>query len=454
MFITRGKTRSRTLPGPTLHIEENIPIARLRNRFDYTCAGTQITESDGNRWPPPKGETMVDRGSEFYTQKKEFLGRKFPYSVIHVKDGLPPNLTNSGSTIQGSLVANIFPVDPTNVAWESAPLLPLSIQWPPDISSPRNALVVKGAAAVAACSPGNPIAHVATALGEFLQDVPRIPGIALWESRLRALSTVAAGASEFLNVAFGISPTIADMHDFLKAVHTYDKAIDQFQRDAGRLVRRSFHFPKEESVTEEVLSGVLSPAGWVRNRSDPTQVDCFLGALNEGPALPVYETIRRRVTERKVWFDGAFTYHLPRGYDPLDDGDRRRLLAELFGAKPDLNTLWNLAPWSWAVDWFSSAGNNIKNLQNHINYGTVMRYGYLMEETSVTDTYRAGKMLAEPTYTGAVSRPYPAVASVTLRTTTKKRIQANPFGFGLSWEGLSSFQQAIAAALGITRVVK
>jgi hypothetical protein len=36
---------------------------------------------------------------------------------------------------------------------------------------------------------------------------------------------------------------------------------------------------------------------------------------------------------------------------------------------------------------------------------------------------------------------------------TKRRTEANPFGFGVSWKGLSPFQLSIAAALGISRLL-
>lgn len=131
------------------------------------------------------------------------------------------------------------------------------------------------------------------------------------------------------------------------------------------------------------------------------------------------------------------------------------MTAKLLGAQPDLNTLWNLAPWSWAVDWFSNTGALVKNLQALISYGTVLRYGYIMEETSVTDTYSARPDAYVPEkYTGTFTKPWPAITPVVLRTTVKKRVKANPFGFGVAWEGLSPTQLAITAALGITRVVK
>jgi hypothetical protein len=308
-------------------------------------------------------------------------------------------------------------------------------------------LEVKGSIAVAACNPGNQIAAAASAVGELLQDVPRIPGVALWKARLQALETVAASGDEFLNFIFGISPTLGDMTSFLKASHKVDKLVNQFIRDSGRSVRRSFHFPKE--MTDETTTLIYSsPAGNTStdNGYSPSPFRC----------LPTYKTMRRRVVERDIWFSGAFTYHLPGWYETGDREARIRLTAQLFGAKPDFNTLWQLTPWSWAVDWFSNAGSFVKNLSSLINYGTVLRYGYVMETTTVTDTYFAGDMtrVCYPGYEGVFLPPYPAIHPVTLRTTTKKRIQANPFGFGLSWDSLSSVQKAIVAALGITRVVR
>jgi hypothetical protein len=155
------------------------------------------------------------------------------------------------------------------------------------------------------------------------------------------------------------------------------------------------------------------------------------------------------------WFSGAFTYHAPDWFETGSKADRVKLTAKLLGAQPDLNTLWQLTPWSWAIDWFTNANSYVKNLQSLISYGTVLRYGYVMETCTVTDTYSAGNAIPPMSqYASAFTPPYPAVQPIILRTTTKKRVQANPFGFGISWDGLSTTQRAIVAALGITRVVR
>jgi len=458
LFINHGQTKSRTVPGPSLYYREDEKVLPDPKWWAGTpirsvIAGTQITESDGNRWPPPKGGRFEDFGSEFFSQKKEVVNSTFPFSVLEFRQVTSPNRFGR---ISGSLVANCFETTSNASYWSIPAANPPKFNFPPDLSSSRESLVEKGTNAIAACAPSNQIAQVASSLGELYQKVPQIPGASTWKSRLEAISTVArSSADEFLNVAFGVLPTIADMGEFLKATHNYDKAYDQFVRDAGRIVRREFRFPKEVSVTEEVLTNVISPAGHVKNKTSGTSYDWW--SPNYGKATPGYETIRKRTVERDIWFSGAFTYHLPGGNDTPSEMDRKRLMAKLFGAEPDMNTVWQLTPWSWAVDWVSNASSFVKNLQSFHDYSTVMRYGYVMETTTVTDVYTAGQITAPvaATYAGWYKPVFwPSVSSVTLRTTTKKRIQANPFGFGLSWEGLSSFQQAILTAIGITRAVR
>jgi hypothetical protein len=91
-------------------------------------------------------------------------------------------------------------------------------------------------------------------------------------------------------------------------------------------------------------------------------------------------------------------------------------------------------------------GDIVSNLSDWATDGLVMRYGYIMEHRFMEITYSldrptrlkpAGSYLASP---------------VTFVYETKRREKASPFGFGLSWNGMSPRQLAIAAALGITRV--
>jgi hypothetical protein len=452
LFTSNSDVKWRSTPGPTvyarqLYYDETSKTYKEVSKLTAATGGIQITESEGNHWPPSSKGDFVDSGSEFYTRKVEIIPSRIPFHSISVEKR-PDNSLSFSFKVEGQfLVANAWGSLSAQFADFADPRYMRNVPYT-DSSSTKEELYVKGAQAIAACAPTNQIAEVSTALGELLQDVPKLPGIGLWKSQLRAAELAAAASGEFLNGVFGILPTVNDMTQFYTGVHKVDKAVDQFIRDSGRVVRRQFHFPKERTVTEEVVPNSFSPVGCGPNVTN----------LYNAPSrcLPVYETIRTSVVERETWFSGAFTYYLPDWFDN-SRSSRMALTARLLGVRPDVTTLWNLAPWSWAVDWLVDAGTFVENVASHLNYGTVMRYGYVMEKTTTTDTYSAGKVYrpVNPIYaTGFRSRPYPTVSPIQVRTTVKKRVQANPFGFGVSWDGLSTIQRAIVAALGISRAVR
>jgi len=465
VFIQSGKTKSRSLEAPSFQLTGKVRTPAnppqqwaVEAVLKAQLGGTQITESDGNRWPLPKGDDKHDYGSEFYSKKQEVLNQKFNFSTFYYK---PFAGHGSGEhQVSGPHIANCFK---TYNSGNNIGILkkPLQYDFPPDLSSSRESLVQKGTVAISLCQPTNQIANAATFVGELMQDVPAIPGVHLWESRLRAAEIAARASGEFLNLVFGILPTIGDMDAFLKGVHKIDKAVDQLIRDSGRMVRRQFHFPTETTTTTDDITAGTGDGGVIIS---PAGVNYFTDAGgrhgNEvspnivGIGIPAWNTTRVRVVERKAWFSGAFTYHLPDGYDSHSGVDRAKLMARLYGAKPDIDTLWQLTPWSWAVDWFSNTGHFLKNLQAHRNYGSVLRYGYMMETTTITDSFIAGTPRTTVRNWVDFPDPQPTPSTVHLRTTVKKRIKANPFGFGISWEGLSPLQLAIAAALGISRVAR
>jgi len=136
---------------------------------------------------------------------------------------------------------------------------------------------------------------------------------------------------------------------------------------------------------------------------------------------------------------------MPSWYDARQEIARKAFLAkEILGIDLDGEVIWNLMPWSWAIDWFANAGDVISNAQSVRDDGLIMRYGYMMEHTIVKDTY-----IRE--YPRAFRYGLPMSSHVTLVTETKLRRRANPFGFGLSWDGLDAFQLSILAALGIKK---
>jgi len=381
-------------------------------------SGSQVTASEGHLFHG-RNALGYDVGGPFDTTKKE----------VRVVGSFNNNLRFFGRVVDNgyemTFKGPLSPIDPVDCSFPNAS------------GSSDAALSQKGATAVARCSPSNPIANLSTFLGELVKDgIPAIPGVRTWEAK--ALAAKLAG-EEFLNVVFGWKPLMGDIQSTAKAVRHANTVLKQFERDAGKAVRRKYTF---DTITNRGTPTVLF------TNSTP-----FIGKDSKGimwNMTAILGTGTVRVTTENVnrtWFSGAFTYHLPTGYSSRKALDRAALEANrVFGLDLTPEVLWNLSPWSWALDWVSNAGDVLKNISQHIQYGQVLRYGYIMENTISRNIYTYQQTAPPSRPAGSV-----AVPMLFLETNSKKRRGANPFGFGLTWSGLTATQQAIAAALGLTR---
>jgi hypothetical protein len=319
----------------------------------------------------------------------------------------------------------LLPFDPTsNPGFNPWPSIPVSFTSP---------LETLGATAISRCKPTNSVADASTFLGELAKDgLPSLVGVNSWKDRsLKAKQAAKSASNEYLNIEFGWLPLVQDVRKLAYAVQHAHKVLSQYERDSGKMVRRRYDFPVEEwTVNRGKVSGG-APHG-------PSLSQLFVG--NSGTTGEIHRVDR---FSRRVWFSGAFTYYLPSDYDSRMVMGRLALQAKkLYGISLTPEVLWNLAPWSWAVDWFSNTGDVLSNLSDWSQDGLVLRYGYIMEHITCTSTYTHQ---GTSYYTGHQVQP------LVFSYTSKKRRRANPFGFGVSWDGLSPRQSAIAAALGITR---
>lgn len=302
-----------------------------------------------------------------------------------------------------------------------------------------------GATAIAQCAPTNQVAAAANFMREIrTEGLPKLFGTTLWKDRTRAALGKGAGG-EYLNVEFGWKPMVGDMKAIAFAVANAHTILDQYERDSGRLVRRRFGFPVEttQSVTNirsqrayvgNYATGVFNP---VPAGGDPTTI------LRPGDASGTLW--RKRETWKRVWFSGAFTYHIPYGYNSRNHMVASARKAQvLLGLDLTPEVVWNAAPWTWAIDWFSNAGDVVANLSDWATDGLVMKYGYVMEHSIARDTYYVTKR-------GGLMDPDAQPASIVISVETKRRKKASPFGFGLTWSGLSPRQIAISTALGLTQ---
>jgi hypothetical protein len=418
--------------------------------------GSQYTETSNNRVAGSiKLGGSQDIGSEFFTQKQYVVKNLLPYvrllgeTQFFDDENFPPLWSYTVTTeARGQLfMPNCFqcyPLTHPNPNLAGKPVLFGNKYWkpnfPPDLSSSREVLEEIGTNIVASISPGKPIVKLSVTLGEALQRLPSIPGVASWERHLGPLRRIKRTSEEWLNFWFAVKPTIADIQKSMNAYLAFDRAISQFERDSGKIIRRKFDLDTVEEVVDITIPQ-FSPAGHAADLAYSSYP--YYRSMH-------FETKCTRTIRRDQKFSGAFTYFLPDWYS-FDRESRTRLAQKIvYGTDIDLVTLWNLAPWSWLVDWVTNAGSYIANLQRYLDYGTILRRGYMMEHCSVSDTYSYGPRL--PQYWS--NELAIAKTSITLVNEVKKRVRAGPFNFGVTWDGLDPFQLSILAALGITRAVK
>jgi len=304
-----------------------------------------------------------------------------------------------------------------------------------------------GPRAISATTPTNPSAEVATALTELYREgFPRIPGSTIRrEARLEAkrqktlpLPKRAAGSagSEYLNVEFGWKPLVRDLRRIAGAVKESNKILKQHRRNSGESIRRQYTFPVERTFdSKPAVLGVL-----MTNSASTAWRSAFVGESVSGPMTEETET------EREVYFSGAYTYHVrdaDKSAHNLDTFEQRANL--LLGTRITPEVVWNVAPWSWLVDWRVNVGENISNATALASDGLVIRYGYLMVKTTVRHTYT----LVGPRLNSNATQRVPY--TIQFVTETKERYRASPFGFGSNPASFTGRQWAILASLGMTK---
>jgi len=282
-------------------------------------------------------------------------------------------------------------------------------------------------------------------IGEARQGLPSFIGSGLLRSRARDLRKA---GDEYLNVEFGWKPMMRDLRSFGESVKSTNKTLRQLHRDSGRVVRRRYHFPTEKIQDPDFALGGSTPWGGstAPYKCDGSQLDSWM--LGDGPSPTGYKVWKE--TETKRWFSGAYRYYVPtppvRGGNLLDkmevwDAEANKLL----GTRLTPEVVWNLAPWSWAYDWFTNTGDVMTNLSAFSNDQLTLQYGYIMSQQTVTH---------HSSWQGYIVQPGGGLRYVTTEEvfsqTTKVRLRATPFGFGFDFGSLSPKQMAITAAIGIS----
>lgn len=375
---------------------------------NYVFQSWQETSSEGHQFRKIS-KTNEDIGGPFYTKKWE-----------HVESTPRVLKTTHGNNSISKHYSGPVLAAKSGLAYSK--LTDYKANFPFNLpDTPVSTLDAFGTRGIARTIPTNPIVDTAQFLGELRMKLPSLPAQGL--RNLKRGDIPKKLGDEYLNATFGIMPIIADLKKYAVAVKESEKILNQLARDSGKNVRRRFAFPTQRSTTVTV-----NPSTYA-----------IIGAYDSAGPSALTTTIEDQVD---YWFEGAFTYYLP------PQGSFTRYAAEankLFGLRPSVDLVYELTPWSWAADWFGSTGDVIHNLSAFQNDGLVLRYGYIMEHRVRTITYDIAARYT--TTTGVITVP----AKQVFRLTTKRRQQATPYGFGLTFDGFSPSQLATMAALGLSK---
>lgn len=277
-----------------------------------------------------------------------------------------------------------------------------------------------------ATRPTRPDFSLARAVLE-LRDFPRLI------THAASLRAGKAGVGDsYLSFQFGYAPLVADLKKCARAIINSDKAIRQFVRDSGRLVRRSANLA--DTTSNEVSYSSLTTTFVQYERSFFLELGSY--------RLETVESTTARAFALWEYFasdhNGAIAMH----QSAVKRADH------FLGLKLTPQVLWQVTPWTWMIDWFLNVSNLLGYQQEVADYSLAMRRsGYVVERsrrmTAVQEfRYRNG---------AGVRTPWMQAVCTSNSKIQIRRPGLSPYGLVKPWDGLNPFQISIAAALGLQR---
>lgn len=320
---------------------------------------------------------------------------------------------STGSTVAGSgLLRRTY--SGAFTAINSQLIGPDSQRWPQLGPFSVYPLWSLGSEAINAVRPSYDELNLAATLGEMREGLPSFSH--RYGSFLRNLG------GNYLTTEMAIKPVLNDARAIAQTARDYDTLLERMKSEAGKIRHRRYDFPDTISETVESVTTGQFPGGPL--------------AANLTARGTLTVTLTRKT---KTWFEGSFKYYM-NDFNPYTNNATN--FRRLYGLHLDAESLWELTRFSWLVDYFTSIGDVLANVSAHGRGDSVMIRGYLMRTTVIEREYVWEKTSGN---TGVPSRITEVFGAI-----RKERVQAHPFGFGLSTD-LTNRQWAIIAALGLTR---
>lgn len=297
-----------------------------------------------------------------------------------------------------------------------------------------------GSKAIMATTPGDPSSNVLQTLIELKREgLPKLWGATTLRVQMghnRASEMVREFGGEHLNMEFGWKPLVSDVQSVAETMAESDMLLKKLIAKSGEPLRRRWFAPFTKTTTMKEKTGLTSLRAYPFNTS----------SLN---SLMIRDPGKIRYTQvdeisQDISFSGAYTYHLPEAIRTETYKGIIEKAHYLLGLEMTPEVLWNIAPWSWLIDWFSNAGNIISNITKLQVDGTVLHYGYIMFRKIHKRT-----IIAHDVFT--TSGDYIGDVVTSVISERKSRHRATPYGFGLNPATFTGRQWAILGALGLTK---
>jgi hypothetical protein len=392
--------------------------------FLESTSKKQYQDRLSERGLQPKGEP--DRGHPFELKRHILMGNRRTITNRHIPSG-------DTTTWENGLAIPYVNVTPALQAVHDGDLLnPASYK--------ETGLDAFAQQAYSRVAPTSVMFDAGLFLGELLEGLPNIP-IRAFKDRLEVIRSVGNG---YLNAEFGWKPFINDMKNAADALFGATQLLSQ----QGKRVHRRYGLPPALASETTVSNGYLNAAGgFTRGFATNDKALVQSGSNTEIGLNTQAEVVYTKTRNSTRWFEGEFSSFYPLGFDPDDFNERYNVLVKTDWTPA---TLWELAPWSWLIDWNLRIGDSIRANELAANDLLVMHYGYAME-TTVYSTMASWRITQQAPAQYYEVTGVPHKGFLGSQTQYKRRLRANPYGFRVGGaEALTGNQYAILGALGLT----
>jgi hypothetical protein len=261
-----------------------------------------------------------------------------------------------------------------------------------------------------------------------------------------AVDLSGAAGSASLNYQFAVLPTVSDIKKGAEAVLQSEKLVKQYLRDMNAYVRRTgVRVIDSKTFTGNAGWTTVSPFNITNFNIAGMQVSGIPGRIRNDQYASGLEGYLNTRLEQRVF--STYRYAPENAEHLLGVWDSYVAKAQkVLGLKLDLQTTWDLIPFSWMIDWFVDIGGMLGYQQDVADYKLVSkRAGYVLEWTGhgSVGLRQAG---ADDTSTRYKRNLGDGFATVVFKRQIRE--SGNPYGMSPDWN-LNPFQWGILGSLGM-----